>query len=156
MLQTPGRKAPGRLENRLKNRGEKPLFRKIRDVLAEVGAGGGTAWGFHGLAWDMHIKRSFMLLLCGLHSACGLLRPALAPVVARVRTRAVRLLAEEPVGSPASSASSADGPVRSEASGGLGAWMQENMLQGVEPSADTYTIMAVYFVQGVVYYSPSP
>ncbi len=30
------------------------------------------------------------------------------------------------------------------------AWLQENVLAGVEPGIDTYTVMVVYFVQGVI------
>jgi len=41
-------------------------------------------------------------------------------------------------------------PVKPPAASGVGAWARENLLQGVEPNADTYTIMAVYFVQGVL------
>ena len=33
---------------------------------------------------------------------------------------------------------------------GAAAWLQENVLAGVEPGVDTYTVMVVYFVQGVL------
>ena len=36
------------------------------------------------------------------------------------------------------------------APGGAAAWLQENVLAGVEPGIDTYTVMVVYFVQGVI------
>ena len=33
---------------------------------------------------------------------------------------------------------------------GIGAWARTNILQGVDPSVETYTVMTVYFVQGVL------
>ena len=32
----------------------------------------------------------------------------------------------------------------------MGAWVQQNVLQGVEPGPATYAVMTVYFVQGVL------
>ena len=43
-----------------------------------------------------------------------------------------------------------NGPVLAASDGDVGAWVQRNVLQGVELGPGTYAVMTVYFVQGIL------
>lgn len=96
-----------------------------------------------------------LLVLLALHGASGL---SVGRTVFRTPALAVRRAAictaeeKEAVDATQQADSSSSRPASPaiEEEGGAGLWVRENLLQGVEPNADTYTIMAVYFVQGVL------
>jgi folate/biopterin transporter len=96
-------------------------------------------------------RPSVVVLLAALHCTSGLSilppplhAPALTPP--RLRTTISCVAAPE----EKDTAEERSGAEARPAARGVGAWARENLLQGVEPSPDTYTIMAVYFVQGVL------